>query len=527
MAVSAAEPPTPAGPYPAEVTPAQNLDAEESVLGAVLLSARALEAISGSLSASDFYRSSHATIYRVALALHARGEPVDAITICDALERDGKLDDIGGRARINELAALVPATSNVAHYARIVQEMARMRALARVGQEITRIGLEREGSAEELLSRAEQAVALLRQNLDAGTPAMQRLRFLPGKEFRSQQLARIDPLLGESNDALMMPGSLVLMAGIGGSGKTTLALHALAHWTAGLPWFGIAVARPLRVVVIENEGPHDPFARKVDDFANRFSHCTCSGEPHGSAEGIDTNTFFLDAPWGRFSFDDKGLAAELHDAVLDFGADLVVANPLGRLGMKGAGSPEETRAFQQLLTDAGLGEDFAALLLHHLAKAQKGTPLVQQISGDWGPHPDTILVLEEAGDRCSKLSFGKVRWGDQGRLPLLLHWLTDPQGPVGYRVQDTTTPEITDADFFPRIDEFLAVQSGPVGMSMIRKNVKGNEIRIQDLVERGASGGRYARSVQGSRVKFSLVTMPWVEPQLDLGEPVLGEGDES
>ena len=110
---------------PTAPVPPQNLDAEESVLGAMMLSPGAIGAVSEVLDASDFYRESHAIIYRAALALYAKGEPVDAITLVDELERRGELEDVGGRVRINELAALVPATSNAAHYARIVRETTR------------------------------------------------------------------------------------------------------------------------------------------------------------------------------------------------------------------------------------------------------------------------------------------------------------------------------------------------------------------------------------------------------------------
>src|SRR5207237_5087816 len=98
--------------------------AEESVLAALTDSPCAIGAVSEVLDASDFYRESHAKIYRAALALYAKGEPVDAITLVDELEERGELEDVGGRVRLHELAALVPATANAAHYARIVREMA-------------------------------------------------------------------------------------------------------------------------------------------------------------------------------------------------------------------------------------------------------------------------------------------------------------------------------------------------------------------------------------------------------------------
>src|SRR5437763_13382939 len=97
-----------ARPEPALVPP-QNLDAEESVLGAMMLSPGAIGTVSEVLDAGDFYRESHAKIYRTAIELYAQSEPVDAITLVDALEERSQLEDVGGRTRIHELAALVPA----------------------------------------------------------------------------------------------------------------------------------------------------------------------------------------------------------------------------------------------------------------------------------------------------------------------------------------------------------------------------------------------------------------------------------
>jgi hypothetical protein len=94
--------------------PPQNLDAEESVLGAMMLSPLAIGAVTEltNLSAADFYRESHGHIYKAILALYAKGEPVDAITVVDELDRTQALDAAGGQERVHELATLVPAASN-------------------------------------------------------------------------------------------------------------------------------------------------------------------------------------------------------------------------------------------------------------------------------------------------------------------------------------------------------------------------------------------------------------------------------
>ena len=143
--------------------PPQDLEAEESVLGAMMLSPGAIGAVSEVISAADFYRESHGTIYRAALDLYGHGEPVDAITLADKLDERGELEQVGGRVRVHELAALVPATANAAHYARIVRDMSMLRGLIGAGGEIQRLGWERPGETTELVDRAEQIVFDLAQ----------------------------------------------------------------------------------------------------------------------------------------------------------------------------------------------------------------------------------------------------------------------------------------------------------------------------------------------------------------------------
>jgi replicative DNA helicase len=149
--------------HPAAPVPPQNVEAEESVLGAMMLSPGAIAAVTEVLDASDFYRESHAKVFRAARDLYARGDPVDAITLVDELEERGELDAVGGRSRIHELATLVPATANAGHYARIVREMATLRGLIRAGTEISQLGWERPGDAADLVDRAEQVVFELAQ----------------------------------------------------------------------------------------------------------------------------------------------------------------------------------------------------------------------------------------------------------------------------------------------------------------------------------------------------------------------------
>jgi replicative DNA helicase len=217
--------------------PPQNLDAEESVLGAMMLSPGAIGAVSEVLDASDFYRESHAKIYRAALGLYARGEPVDAITLVDELGERGDLEAVGERGRVHELAALVPATANAAHYARIVREMATLRGLIRAGGEVARLGWERPGDARELVDQAEQIVFELSQNRT--TTEFSHIEALLKESFeRITQLYEAGEELSgipsgfRDIDRLtsgFQPGNLIIVAARPSMGKSALGLCMAAN----------------------------------------------------------------------------------------------------------------------------------------------------------------------------------------------------------------------------------------------------------------------------------------------------------
>jgi replicative DNA helicase len=217
--------------------PPQNLEAEESVLGAMMLSPGAIGAVSEILDGGDFYRESHAKVYRAAVGLYARGEPVDAITLVDELEERGELDVVGGRLRIHELAALVPAAANAAHYARIVREVATLRGLIRTGQEIARLGWERPGEVQELVDRAEQILFDLSQ--DRVTTEFSHIETLLKDSFeRITQLYEAGaevtgvPAGFRELDRLtsgFQPGNLVIVAARPSMGKSALGLCMAAN----------------------------------------------------------------------------------------------------------------------------------------------------------------------------------------------------------------------------------------------------------------------------------------------------------
>jgi len=232
--------------------PPQNLDAEESVLGAMMLAPGAIGVVSEILDAGDFYRESHAKIYRAALALYAKGEPVDAITLVDELEQRGELTDVGGRVRLHELAALVPATANAGHYARIVSEMAVLRGLIDAGSEIARLGWERPGETVDLVDRAEQVIfelsqqrtsedfshieSLLKQSFERITQLYEAGVDITGTPSGFRQLDAVT--------SGFQPGNLVILAARPSMGKSALGLCIAAN-------LGVRYGTPVGLFTLE------------------------------------------------------------------------------------------------------------------------------------------------------------------------------------------------------------------------------------------------------------------------------------
>ena len=237
---------------------------------------------------------------------------------------------------------------------------------------------------------------------DEGTPS-------PGVEIVSldsflaerEELPRA--LVGSSTDAWLPAGGLVIAGGLGGSTKTTFSVDAAAHFASGAAWCGKDVAVPLRVLIIENEGPRAFFREKLRAKAEAWA-----GEP------FRQNVYVLRGPWGLFDFRNATHREALRAAIDEHEIDLVIADPLTNLGMEGAGTLEDTGKFVRHLRACGLHDPeqpVAFWLLHHLNK-QKQRDALQTLSGAWDNWADTILVLKADHEaRLSVITWGKVRHG--------------------------------------------------------------------------------------------------------------------
>ena len=137
-----------------KTTPA-NVEAEQAVLGSLLIDPDAIIKVASTLRDADFYREPHQWIYRALLSLHERREPADFVTLVDELERNEQLEDIGGPAYITQLINSTPTAIYVDHYARIVERTATLRRLIGAANQIAELAYDESHDVDEVVDRAE------------------------------------------------------------------------------------------------------------------------------------------------------------------------------------------------------------------------------------------------------------------------------------------------------------------------------------------------------------------------------------
>ena len=155
---------TPVAQVISERVPPQNLDAERSVLGALLLDRDAVIKIAESLRAEHFYREIHGLIYAAILRLFEAREPADLITLSNELNRFGHLERVGGDGYLAELAAGVPTAAHIEHYAGIVKENFTRRQLITTASKVTELSFETGQPIDQILDHAEQTLFSISQD---------------------------------------------------------------------------------------------------------------------------------------------------------------------------------------------------------------------------------------------------------------------------------------------------------------------------------------------------------------------------
>ncbi|WP_343212348.1 replicative DNA helicase [Brevibacterium sp. ACRRH] len=213
-------------------TPPQDLDAETSVLGSMMLSKDAIADVVEHLRGEDFYKPAHETIYDVILDLYASGEPADAVTVSNALSKSGDLARIGGAAYLHTLIQSVPTSANAIFYAEIVRELALLRRLVTAGTRIVQMGYDAQGDTDDLINRAQSEVYQVTERRttedyvrlsEALQPTIEEIERSGSHDGDTAGVPTGFYEFDELTNGLH-PGQMIVIAARPGVGKSTLAL---------------------------------------------------------------------------------------------------------------------------------------------------------------------------------------------------------------------------------------------------------------------------------------------------------------
>ncbi len=217
--------------------PPNSTEAEQSVLGAILIDKNAIVEVAGFLRPEHFYEDRHNWIFAAMLALYEERKPIDLLTLTEKLKADKKHRDVGGSAYLAELTGVVPTSAHVEEYGRIIKELAAKRSLIAAAAAITEASFEPKKNLKDVLDQAEsQIFAISQQSLARN--------FLPMKDILAQSFDRLDEIqkrgtgmrgiptgFKDLDDVLtgLQDSSLVILAARPGIGKTAILLNMALH----------------------------------------------------------------------------------------------------------------------------------------------------------------------------------------------------------------------------------------------------------------------------------------------------------
>lgn len=245
-----------------ERIPPQNLEAEQSVLGSMLIDRDAILTATELLRADDFYKDSHQAIFRAMVSLSERGEPVDLVTLAEVLNQKNRLENVGGIPYLTSLANAVPTAANVAYYSRIVREKAALRNLINASTKIVSRCFDAPDDVDQVMDEAEQAIFEVSQRSNPQG-------FSSLKDILKGAFDRIDKLWDNKGGVTGVPtgfpdldeitcglqnSDLVIIAARPSMGKTTLALNIAQH---------IAVYEKMPVAIFSLEMSKEQLVQRV------------------------------------------------------------------------------------------------------------------------------------------------------------------------------------------------------------------------------------------------------------------------
>lgn len=313
--------------------PPQNLDAEQSILGAVLLENSALNKALEVIVEEDFHRGAHRTIFAGMIELADRNEVVDQITLTELLKTKGQLEQVGGAAYVAELVQAVPSASNIRYHCKIVREKSLLRGLIRTATEIVTKGYDGLGEPEDLLEYAEQEIFRLAQGRLGQA-------FVPMHQIVKESIEIVDRLFSRKEritgvptgyrvlddiTAGLQPSDLIIIAGRPSMGKTSLALgmaeHAAIRANSTVGIFSLEMSQAQLVLrMLSSQAFLDSHALRTGQLTSENWHALCA-----AADRLERASIFIDDSGGLTVQQMRGKARRLK---AEHGLDLLIIDYL-------------------------------------------------------------------------------------------------------------------------------------------------------------------------------------------------------
>ena len=422
--------------------PPHSVEAEQAVLGGVLIDNDAWDRIAGILTATHFYRSDHRAVFNAVAALCEEGRPCDAVTVAERLDRDGRIESSGGLVYLAELAENTPSAANIVAYAEIVRERAVLRELIRAGTEIADSAFRPQGrGALDLLDEAERRIFEIAERGSAG-----RRESVAIKDVLSEVMERIDELSRQDNPITGVPtgfkdldqktaglqrGDLIIVAGRPSMGKTAFSMNIVEE---------AAIRAKLPVIVFSMEMPAEQLTMRmlsslgrIDQQKVRTGRLGHDDWPRLTSQIAmlnDTNIFIVD--------DSALTPTEIHARCRrlkrEHGIGLVVLDYLQLMYVPGTRENRATeiseisRSLKALAKELMVPVVACSQLNRRLEERQNKRPVMSDLRESGAIEQDADLILfiyrdevynEESKDKGkAEIIIGKQRNGPIGKVEL-------------------------------------------------------------------------------------------------------------
>jgi len=420
--------------------PPHSIEAEQSVLGGLMLDNEAWLEVAERVIEDDFYRRDHREIFRAIESLANVGKPYDVVTLAEWLQQHELLDTVGGLIYLAELSENTPSAANIAAYADIVRERSVLRSLVRAGTDIADSGYRTEGRpADELLDQAERMVFAIADHESRGKRGFRKV-----KELLVDALDRIDQLFQRDNpitgvatgyyeiDAMtsgLQPSDLVVIAGRPSMGKTALALNIAQH---------AAIKESLSVAIFSMEMPSEQLAMRMLSSLGRIDqHKIRTGKladddwprlTHAVSILSEVNMFIDDTP----ALSPGEIRARCRRLAREHGLGLIVVDYLQLMQVRGSNENRATeiseisRSLKALAKELSVPVLALSQLNRSLEQRQDKRPVMSDLreSGAIEQDADVIMFIyrDEVYDEDS---------ADKGIAEIII--AKQRNGPIGVR----------------------------------------------------------------------------------------------